>query len=203
MNSKKSSTFGWNHPIDPAWEHEAYDGIKGFPDDWVPEPIMREFCAARGGLFFDVEQEKVSYDEIKSRFDYMAQDLESAGTRMAIFPGYRKEYDESIFFLAGLFNTASLGKERGLERLAGKNAVAGAKLSDAHKNRDDYQDKQDLQNIARNLWANNPIANITELENSPELKAYKEKYKGAHTLRDWLSQVDPRSPEMKRGRPRK
>jgi hypothetical protein len=81
-------------------------------------------------------------------------------------------------------------------------AILGGKVTNAHKARDDYQDKLDCQAIARAMWEKTPGATIAKLLRTPELAAYAKKYPGKNTLRDWLSEIDPRPPENKRGRPK-
>ena len=146
---KKSSDYGWNHPIDPTWEHSEYDGIKGFPPEWVPEPKMKEFYLERGCLFFEVEQEKVTYDEIKSRFDWMMNEKEramrmdieaerknkDAAIRLALFKDERTEYDDSLSILVGLFKDVSHGEIEGLRRLGGDIAVMGANYSESQSDK--------------------------------------------------------------------
>lgn len=199
---KQSSDYGWNHPIDPAWEYEPYDGIKGFPPEWVPEPRMREFCVDRGCLFFEVEQGKATYLEIKSRFDWMKDDKDTS-VRMLLFPGERKDYDECLSFLVWLFKAVSLDEEKGLALLAGDVAVSGLHSRQGYKKRDDYQDKRECQDIAKRLWQSKPESTIAALMRSTELAAYARKYNGRHTLRDWLKEIDHRTPEMKRSRLKK
>lgn len=63
------------------------------------------------------------------------------------------------------------------------------------------QDKIDFQEIAAQLWEENPDATIAEVTNSEKSKAYKRKYKDK-TLAGWARKIDPRQGE-KRGRPKK
>jgi len=79
----------------------------------------------------------------------------------------------------------------------------GHKSITGHQSRDDYQDKQDCQTIAKELWEKDPSKTIKALIDAPELKLYKQKYSGRHTLRGWLSKVDPRPEDKKTGRPSK
>lgn len=145
---KKSSDYGWNHPIDPTWEHSEYDGIKGFPPEWVPEPKMKEFCLVRGCLFFEVEQEKVSYDEIKSGFDLMLNDKDAA-MKMALFKGARTEYDDSLSFLVGLFKAVSLGKIKGLRELAGSMAANYSESQSDKAKKPRKLEENEISNITR------------------------------------------------------
>lgn len=65
-------------------------------------------------------------------------------------------------------------------------------------------DKLACQAIARTLWDKDPSLTIRALIEDPAIRRYGN---GAHyeskTLRQWLSEVDPRPVEAKTGRPRK
>ncbi len=196
---KKSSDYNWHHPIDPVWEYSKYDGVMGFPPEWVPEPQMREFCLERGCLFFEVEQGKVTYDEIKSRFDWMMNDKDAA-MNMALFKDARTEYDDSLSFLAGLFKTVSLGETEGLRRLGGDIAVIGAKSKNGYKTRADQIDKADFQQIAQPLLKkNNNIIDKTLRENN--LAPYVKKW-SLNAVRGWLRDIRPEGVKQI-GRPKK
>lgn len=80
---------------------------------------------------------------------------------------------------------------------------AGHKSRIGYKRRDDWQDKQDCQAIAKKLWEENPDMTIADLLRAPQLNSYARKYKDKKTVRNWLSKVDPRSKEKKTGRPKK
>lgn len=155
MKDKKCSDYGWNHPIDPAWEYEPYDGIKGFPPKWVwlLESEMKRFCEARGALFFEVEQGKVDYQEIKSRFNWMVENIEHANTSFEILVGSRQPYDALILDLANLFKWISLGKVEGAKGLAGKVAVKIQKLSTggSSKNGNEYEPKVSIRKICEHI----------------------------------------------------
>ena len=79
-------------------------------------------------------------------------------------------------------------------------ADVGAKSHLGYKKRDDYQDKADCQAITRPLWVETPNASIADLLRSPEIARYVRKYPDKKTVRGWLSEIDPRPPETKRGR---
>ena len=104
-----------------------------------------------------------------------------------------------IFELARNEYADGLQPLEGLAFIADKNTAHGYKSATAHKQRADYQDKQDCQKIAQELWRANPALTIKQLINAHELKAYAIKYKGRHTLGDWLKEIDPRPPEKRRG----
>ncbi|SER46160.1 hypothetical protein SAMN05421690_102828 [Nitrosomonas sp. Nm51] len=74
--------------------------------------------------------------------------------------------------------------------------------SGTNKLRSDQMDKIKFKEIAVRLWEEKSEMNIEEIKNHPDVKYYKEKYRGKNTLRDWASDVDPRKGE-KRGRPSK
>lgn len=183
------------------WEHSDYDGIKGSPPEWVPQPHKKKFHKASSTLFFTVEENKDDYSEIKLRFDQLVADKKYAIV-LALMKD-KKDYDADLFFLVELFKAVSLGEEKGLRLLAGEDAVSALHSRQGYKKRDDYQDKQDCQAIAKRLWESKPESTIAALIRSTELATYARKYKGRHTLRDWLSEIDPRTPKMKRGRSKK
>lgn len=80
--------------------------------------------------------------------------------------------------------------------------VAGIKSHQGYKSRDEFQDKLDCQAIAKTMWDENPSLTIAALTGAAKIAPYAKKYKGKNTLRDWLSEIDPRPPEKKRGRPK-
>lgn len=59
------------------------------------------------------------------------------------------------------------------------------------------------QAIARTLWDIHPDMTIEAMKSHPAILKYGHGsyYKGKNTLRDWLSEVDPRSKDKKTGRP--
>lgn len=183
------------------WEHAEYDGIKGSPPDWVPAPDRRRFCTHRYLLFNAVEQRKASYPEIKSRFDTLVADKRYK-VKLAVLKD-EKPYDDSLHDLVKLYKAISLKEIEGLRSLAGDDAVAGFRSRTAFMSRDEYHDRPDVQNIGKEEWKKNPRATIAEIIRSPKLGAYRIKYTGRHTLRDWLSPIDPRPAKAKRGRPSK
>ncbi len=183
------------------WEQANYDGIKGLPPDWVPAPHKKQFFTARYILFIMVYKKKEDYQEIKSRFDRLIAD-NNFRLVLALMKD-KKDYDEHLFFLVDVYKAFLLGSEKGLALLAGDDAVSGLRSRQGHKKRDDHQDKLDCQTIAKDLWKSNPELTITSLVHLPELSSYVRKYKGRHTLQDWLSEIDPRPPEKKRGVKRK
>ena len=65
------------------------------------------------------------------------------------------------------------------------------------------QDRIDCQDIARGLWGEHPDWIQADLLKHPKIKSYVEKYKGKNTVPSWLSKVDPRLKEQRRGRPKK
>jgi hypothetical protein len=78
--------------------------------------------------------------------------------------------------------------------------MTGIKSHQAYKSRDDYQDRRDCQAKAKTLWDKNPELTKVALKQTPDIAPYVRKYPGANTVGDWLSEIDPRPPEKKRGR---
>jgi len=64
------------------------------------------------------------------------------------------------------------------------------------------QDKQDCQAIARELWAEHPDWIQADLLKNSRIKPYLNKWTGKNTVPGWLSDVDPRIKEQRRGRPK-
>lgn len=64
-------------------------------------------------------------------------------------------------------------------------------------------DKLLVQAVARTLWDIDPDFNISQLTRHKAIQVYANGnlYKGKHTLRDWISEVDPREDGKKPGRP--
>lgn len=81
-------------------------------------------------------------------------------------------------------------------------AMAGIKSHQGYKSRDEFQDRLDCQAIAKTMWEENPSLTIAALMGAAKIAPYAKKYRGKNTLRDWLSEIDPRPPEKKRGRPK-
>ena len=64
------------------------------------------------------------------------------------------------------------------------------------------QDKADCQAIARALWAEQPGATQADILKNSRIKPYLKTWPGKNTLPGWLSEVDPRPKEQRRGRPK-
>lgn len=79
-------------------------------------------------------------------------------------------------------------------------ALSAHKSHQGYKRRDDYQDKRDCQEAAKALWKKNPTLTIAALKRTPDIARYVRKYPGKNTVWGWLSEIDPRPPEQKRGR---
>ena len=60
----------------------------------------------------------------------------------------------------------------------------------------------EVQKIARRVWAENPRWSIARVLREPAFNAYRREYRGANTLRGWISKVDPRPPWARAGRRR-
>src|SRR5688572_9274001 len=94
------------------WETADYDGIKGWTPVWVPQPHREKFRLARTVVFFAIEDDQATYDEIRSRFDYLVADVKHRMV-LALLKD-RKPYDEQLHFLVDLFKAASLDEIEGL-----------------------------------------------------------------------------------------
>jgi hypothetical protein len=66
------------------------------------------------------------------------------------------------------------------------------------------EDKKLVQAVARTLWDIDPSFTIAQLIKHHAIQVYANGglYKGKHTLRNWISEVDPRADGEKRGRPK-
>ena len=179
------------------WEKATYDGIKGFPPEWVPSPFQRKFYSARSLLLITVEQNKATYAEIRSRFDDLVEKKHHAIV-LAIMKD-TKPYDDSLHFLVDLYEKVRLGPIDGLKLLAGDAAVAGMRVRTGYTKRSDFRDRPRVQQIGKDKWAVTPNLTIKDIINSPELEPFRYTKK---TLREWLSKIDPRQSTNKRGRPR-
>jgi hypothetical protein len=182
------------------WEQAPYDGIKGGLPSWIPEPVKREFNTERGKLFFLVEEQQVRYEEIRERFDYRIAYKYSA-VELALSRD-NKSYGTAIDSLVRIYNAVQLGPEQGLGKLAGTDAVSGYRSRVACKSRGDYADKQEVQAIGLKLWGKDRSLPIAAIARAPEMRIYRRRYKGRHTLRDWLKEIDPHPELRRRGRPR-
>lgn len=71
------------------------------------------------------------------------------------------------------------------------------------KKRPNQMDKLICQAIARTLWDIYPHMTIEDMRKHHAIQTYGngKHYQGKNTLRDWLSEVDPRSTNEKTGRP--
>ena len=110
-----------------AWEQAKYDGIRGFPPDWVPNPIRSKFTTARMVIFFGVNQGQYNYEEVRSRFTKLVDDKDYR-LLLALIKDH-KDYDEHIFKLVELYEASLLGEIEGLRLLSGNEAVMGANYS--------------------------------------------------------------------------
>jgi hypothetical protein len=172
-----------------------YDGVLGtLPDLW-PQHFHIEFEDARNQLL-----NKLSHREILTYLTayalYFKPDYDGR-------PRFPIQYTKLIGTLHYYKKARSRGEIKGLEWLAGKDAAAGFRSRNAHKNREKSPDEQDVQAIAKDIWRENPDATIAGIIRSPALAPYRKIYKDKKTLRSWLSSIDPRPPEQKRGRPKK
>jgi hypothetical protein len=67
-----------------------------------------------------------------------------------------------------------------------------------------FIDKNACQAVAKALWDIDPNINITQMTKHPSVLNHGggKKYKGKHTLRDWLYEIVPEHLKNRRGRPR-
>ena len=181
------------------WEEAKYDGIKGFPPEWVPEPHRKQFGSARGRLFFLVGEEKATYAEIQSRFDYLFQN--KYGAMVLALAKDTKSYDDDLHRLVKLYQAIQLGPIEGLRRLAGDVAVAGFRVRTGHTRRKAARDKPEIQRIGKKYWRAHLKATVKDIQNCEEFKAYMEDKKSYadRTIQNWLREIDPRPLSSKRG----
>lgn len=109
------------------WEQSDYDGIKGFPPEWIPSPNKERFYTARSVIFFGVEQGQYDHNEIIQRFDGLVGN-ENYRLMLAL-KGDNKPYDEHLFYLVELYKATLQGETEGLRLLGGDIAVMGASYS--------------------------------------------------------------------------
>jgi hypothetical protein len=177
-----------------ARSNAGYDGVLGtLPATW-PTHFHIEFEAARDQLL-----RSLSHADILIYMGEYGKYLEHPEDARTRFP---TGYTRLIGTLHYYQNAMSQGESEGLRRLAGDNAVAGLKSRNGYKKRESYQDKPHVQSIAKGLWGEKPTATIVEIIKSSELSPYRKAWK-LKTLRTWLTPIDPRPAEKKRGRPKK
>ena len=200
-NAQSSTTIPTWHLALEEWEQAPYDGIKGRLPAWIPEPMRKEFGVKQARLFFLVEDKHVRYQAIRERFDWLI--ATKYGRLVLAMSKDHKPYDDEIDTLVRIYNAVQLGPERGLEKLAGKDAVNGYKSRMASRKRADHAEKQEVQEIGRKLWGEDHSLSIAAIERAPEMRTYRRRYKGRHTLRSWLKEIDPHPELRKPGRPRR
>jgi len=187
------------------WERAPYDGIKGFPPEWVPEPLRKAFSIARASLFHLVHNGQAPYPDIRSWFDSLLEDR--SGRQAIVLMLLRNKmphaikYADSLWDLARLYQAISLGEIEGLRRLAGENAVVGFRVRTLHAKRKAGSDKPEVQRIGKNYWAANPKATTKDVLGCKELTNYMKgkKLYADRTLGNWLREIDPRPLSSKRG----
>ena len=115
------------------WENAEYDGIKGSPPKWVPEPFRNKFLSARNTLFRLTMENNDEYHEVKSRFDKLMAQKYYRIVQALMKEEYLSVYDESLFTLADLYKIFSLDPKEGLNKLAGEDAARGYKTVNSAK----------------------------------------------------------------------
>ena len=101
----------------------------GLPPSWTPPYFLKRFKTAQASLFIGIAEGRWGDREIRKRFDFLARTDVSATGRLRLVLTLqgkpRKEYDEDVIFLVGLYKAVALGEREGLEVLAGQDAVFG------------------------------------------------------------------------------
>jgi len=181
------------------WERAPYDGIKGCPPLWIPEPNMNRLYAARGLLFHLVRDQKASYTEIRARFDYLNK--EKYGAAVLAITKDTKLYDDDLHYLVTLYQASKLGPIEGLRRLAGEVAVVGFRVRTGHTKRKAAFHKPEIQQIGKRYWETNPKATTKDILNNEEFHTYMKDKKpyADRTYQNWLREVDSRPLSSKRG----
>lgn len=209
--------------IKRAWETheqrkaEPFNGVLGSLPDWVPDWHKVRFSEIRRrvldlgyrsdeivgymneceGLTRAAEQSGGDISDESGNYltteDGRVLAVDSDASSYRIPP----EIETHIDALTAYRYVVSVGSEKGLRLLAGKNAVTGYKSATAYQMRDDFQDKQDFQGLLGKQRSE--IHSIADVKRCPELASYTRKYK-AETLRDWINEVIPG--QLKAGRPR-
>lgn len=116
-----------------TWESADYDGIKGTPPEWVPEPAREKFSTERLGVFLDVVDSAYTYANALGEVERHATDrdyrlilalVKSQGGSVSL-------QATRTIFLGHLLQCVRLGTEKGLRLLAGSEAVSGWKSAAA------------------------------------------------------------------------
>ena len=178
------------------WEQSEYDGLKGFPPEWVPTPHKKQFVSKRGVLFHLIVEQKATYAEIRARFAYLLN--EKYASHVLALSKDTKPYDDVLTTLVHIYKAVRLGVKEGLLQLAGETAVTGYQVRTAHLKRTARAAKAMVQQIGKEKWAANPRLTIKDIISSPELNPFTVTDK---TKREWLSEVDSRPASSKQGRP--
>ena len=88
------------------------------------------------------------------------------------------------------------GLEAMLKQLSNPDTVS-TKLTEAQ------EDKLNCQLEAKQLWEKDSSLTQAEIMADTKVAPYLVKYKGKNTVPNWLSEIDPRPKESRRGRPKK
>lgn len=182
------------------WEQSEYDGIKGIPPAWVPEPHRQQFRSERTNLCILIEERKATFSEIRSRFDYLLNE-KYAAIVLALSKD-AKPYDDTLKYLAKLYRLSlSTDREHGLRQLAGDLAVIGYRVRNAPQKRQSVFDKPKIQEIGKAHWDAHPKDTMKDIMGSEAFIALMKGMKQYtdRTIMNWLHEVDPRSNDFKRG----
>ena len=109
------------------WELSDYDGIKGMPPNWIPQPNIKKFRTARFVIFDGVTEGQYDFNEVTLRFDDLVKN-KFHRVVLALMNDH-KTYDEHLFYLVDLYNATLLGEIEGLRLLGGDVAAMGASYS--------------------------------------------------------------------------
>ena len=185
---------------------EKYDGVLGPPPPWFPNGEKRAFLTARNRLLDKGGFDKGGCDPQEVR-RLIAQVIaeEKTATRhpkvainhyaFMVPPVDR----QNLYTLASLWAAYKLGPVRGLKKLAGDDAAIGYRSRTGYQRRKASAVKLQVQVIGKREWAKNPTQTIKAIIALPEVMRLQHTDK---TKREWLSPLDPRSPDKKQGRPR-
>jgi len=199
-------------------EAHPYDGVRGLPPDWVPEPTVTRFRELRNRL---IEDDGWTPEQLAGKLDTYTHDPEQF-----VFP--RKcpagrpvdpyAFFEDIGFLANLRYCASLEPQDGLRKLGGQYAVKGLSASmDRKRGADETnavwaKSKKRCIEWAAEVWASNPEQRIGIVSSTLHDRLIKERLRAPETpdrIRDWLKdaarlgklEIPPQAQQG--GRPRK
>ena len=196
---------------------EIYDGVLGLLPDWVPDWHKDRFLEIRRRLLdggytrAQIAGYMNEWESVSRAAEQSAGDIgDESGNYLTTEDGRMLSVDSDassyyipleiandIDALTFYRHVVSLGSEKGLLLLAGKNAVEGYKSATAYRSRGDFRDKQDFQGLLEKH--RHAIHSIADVRRCRELEPYTRMY-SAGTLRGWINEVIPG--QLRAGRPR-